>query len=839
MQIGRGMSRSTFGLAIAVAILFAVPATALAAGSPRGRIAAENALERVQELRKGIGVRTGRELTPALAQLAARRGALDRAQRKQAAALLARPTDASDRDYYGAPYAGDVATYCPAGSIFCFHWVNNAASPDAPDLSDTGGDPGAPDYIELMASAFGDVYRCENGSAVGACASGGSSGLGWQPPISDGTAGGSSGKFDVYVKDLYNQGIYGYAAPECPNPLTSNSCPAFMVLDKDYDRFPPAVPGETGADAMAVTAAHEYNHALQMGYDVIEDAWMSESTATWAEDEVYPSINDYLQYLPDWNSHLSEPLTEFSSSPSNPDRNLKVYGSAVWNHWLDYRYGGDDVIQSAWSQSPALGSFAPDAYGKSIRDRGGAGFAEEFAAFAAAVAEWRAPSSGFPDLYPDVTDRPSLPVDGGPASITLDHTTFAFRDIQPPAAGLPIAVSATLPPGLEGAVALVGRTGSSDTAGAVTTKITSTATGGRVIVVLPGAGSLGRITAVFVNADTSKSGFDQSAGDWAFTRDGQTFSGVRATTSVPPSATTTSASDIASTAATLNGSVNPGGAATRYWFDLGTSTAYGSRVPPTPGDAGSGTAETPVSAAATGLAPGTTYHYRLVAEGPGGTATGSDQTFTTPSPPVATTGAATGVGVESATLNATVDPRGSATTFVFEYGTTTAYGRRVPLTPGTAGSASQPLAVATPVSGLKPGTTFHYRVVATSGAGQAAGADAKLKTIPLRVVVTISKTKLANALARGLRLRPRCNADCSISLELLLPRRVAKKLQLQRRVATGKVATGPRGRIVTMRFAKRIARRLRFQRRLVPSLKMTAKTKTGGRRVATKAVKLT
>jgi hypothetical protein len=827
------MTRRTLWPAIAVAIVFALPTSALGAGGPQGKRAAEHALKRVQDLKKGIGVRTGRELTPALAQLAARRGALDATRRKQAAALLARPTDSSDPEYYGNPFIGDVKTFCPAGSIFCFHWVNNAASADAPDLTDSGGDPNAPDYIELMASVFDEVYACENGTAVGACGSGTSSGLGWQQPVADGSAGGMSNKFDVYIKDLYSQDIYGYAAPECPIPLTSNSCPAYMVMDRDYDRFGPAVPGETGADAMAVTAAHEYNHVLQMGYDVIEDKWMFESTATWAEEKVYPSINDYLQYLPDWVDNTAQPLTEGSTAD-----NLKIYGSAVWNHWLDHRYGGDDVIQSAWSQSPSLGSFAPDAYGKSIRDRGGAGFPDEFAAFAAAVAEWRAPGSGFPDLYPDVPTRPGLPVDIGSTSITLDHTTFAFRDIQPPAAGLPIAVSATLPPGLKGAIALVGRTGSSDTAGTVTTKVTSTSTGGRVLAVLPDAASFGRITAVFVNADPSKSGFSSTTGDWIFTRNAQTFSGVRASTSVPPSVTTTSASNVSSTAATLNGSVNPNGSSTTYSFEYGTSTAYGSTVPSPPVAAGNGTTDTPVSAVAGALVPGTTYHYRLVAQSPGGTETGNDQTFTTPSPPVATTGAATGVGVENATLNATVDPRGSATTYVFEYGTSTAYGRKVPLAPGAAGSASAALAVATPVTGLRPGTTFHFRVVATNSSGTATGADATLKTIPLRVVATVSKTNLRKALARGLKLRPRCNANCSIALQLLLPAKLAKKLHVKRAVATGKVATGPRGKVVTLRFAKKIARRLASQRTLALSLKMTAKTKTGGKRVAAKAVRL-
>ena len=46
-----------------------------------------------------------------------------------------------------------------------------------------------------------------------------------------------------------------------------------------------------------MTAAHEFFHAIQFGYDVYEDLWFMEGTATWVEDEVYDSINDNYQFL--------------------------------------------------------------------------------------------------------------------------------------------------------------------------------------------------------------------------------------------------------------------------------------------------------------------------------------------------------------------------------------------------------------------------------------------------------------------------------------------------------------------------------------------------------------
>jgi hypothetical protein len=108
-----------------------------------------------------------------------------------------------------------------------------------------------------------------------------------------------------------------------------------------------------------------------------------------------------------------------------------------------------------------------------------------------------------------------------------------------------------------------------------------------------------------------------------------------------PRASTGAASNAAADAAVLNGTVNPGGAPASYHFDYGLTLAYGSRGPATDGDAGSDAADHAVSAPLAGLAPGTTYHYRLVATNcggcGGGTVAGVDRVFTTAGTPSSTT----------------------------------------------------------------------------------------------------------------------------------------------------------------------------------------------------------
>jgi hypothetical protein len=111
--------------------------------------------------------------------------------------------------------------------------------------------------------------------------------------------------------------------------------------------------------------------------------------------------------------------------------------------------------------------------------------------------------------------------------------------------------------------------------------------------------------------------------------------GLFADADAPTSVTTGSATGVSTSGGSLTGSVNPDGASVDVFFQFGTSTAYGQAT----GTQASGVADTPVafSAPLTGLSPGTTIHFRIVAVSDFGTFAGADQTFTTtvptPAPP--------------------------------------------------------------------------------------------------------------------------------------------------------------------------------------------------------------
>jgi Fungal fucose-specific lectin/Glycosyl hydrolases family 16 len=193
---------------------------------------------------------------------------------------------------------------------------------------------------------------------------------------------------------------------------------------------------------------------------------------------------------------------------------------------------------------------------------------------------------------------------------------------------------------------------------------------------------------------------------------------------VAPSATTNAASSVQPLQATLNGTVNPQGWDTHYYFKYGKAAA--NEMSTSSGDAGSGQGSTGESATVTSLEPGTTYHYRIIATSAGGTVEGKEEAFKTPGPVEAVTTAGTGVAAERATLNGTINPRGYDAKYYFQYGPNTTYGQLS--AEGDAGAGTNPVPESATLTKLAAGTIYHYRLVGTSGGVTSYGADHKFTT---------------------------------------------------------------------------------------------------------------
>lgn len=181
--------------------------------------------------------------------------------------------------------------------------------------------------------------------------------------------------------------------------------------------------------------------------------------------------------------------------------------------------------------------------------------------------------------------------------------------------------------------------------------------------------------------------------------------------------------------ATLNGTVNPEGLpVSSCRFEYGTQAGTLAGTLPCSPSPGSGSTPVPVSALLTGLEPGTVYHYRLTATNASGASESGESTFTTLGPKVLNE-SFSNVGSASATVSAQIEPGGQPTTFHVEYGPTTAYGSST--SSSSIGAGTEAVAVTAHLDGLQPGSSYHFRVVATNEGAVAHGTDTTFSTLPL------------------------------------------------------------------------------------------------------------
>jgi hypothetical protein len=228
-----------------------------------------------------------------------------------------------------------------------------------------------------------------------------------------------------------------------------------------------------------------------------------------------------------------------------------------------------------------------------------------------------------------------------------------------------------------------------------------------------------------------------------------------------------SASNVTSSGATLNAAVNPDNEKTTYHFEYSNSETEvlahkGTKVqgaPPAPALEGYGGQG--ASANATGLSLGTAYYYRVIAENAqseteGKPAEGEIESFTTsPTAPLASTGATSEVGQSSTNVTGTVTPEGLETYYYYQYGPSTEYGQRTsPGEPGIsvgAGLSAVPApAILVP---LTPGVTYHYRLVAWNEDGTSYGQDETFTAVagqsPLAVTGPTSGVSTGEATISG------------------------------------------------------------------------------------------
>jgi phosphodiesterase/alkaline phosphatase D-like protein len=264
------------------------------------------------------------------------------------------------------------------------------------------------------------------------------------------------------------------------------------------------------------------------------------------------------------------------------------------------------------------------------------------------------------------------------------------------------------------------------------------------------------------------------------------------TPATPPSITgAPSVSGMSRTSVTIGGwMASANGFPATYHVEYGPSEAYGYDTPRAPvGEA----SEEPVGPVVLGeLLPGTVYHYRLVVENVGGVVHSPDQTFTTAAatPPIVSTGGASEVTFSSALLAGTVDSQGLDASYAFQV-TSEPQDFGLPSGASSIGAGSGVLTASLRVQGLRAGTTYYYRILATSTDGTNYGETRSFTTqgfpsllsqpaapplLPAQAAVPPSKTQAKPAVKAKRRARaPRCRAKHNKKARRVCERQARKR----------------------------------------------------------------
>lgn len=182
--------------------------------------------------------------------------------------------------------------------------------------------------------------------------------FGWAPPPNDNSLGGDD-RYDVYLLNILDENYAGYTDSDMgnsvigDNPLTPQielaSTHTHIVLDNDYledydynddGSFP-----EEALDYMRSTAAHEFHHAIQFGYDGEEPQdWVWEATSSWIEEELFDTVNDPISTLP--SIFFSPDSCQLAEGGELSEVDIdRWYGMWILMRHLSEQYGHQSIVR--------------------------------------------------------------------------------------------------------------------------------------------------------------------------------------------------------------------------------------------------------------------------------------------------------------------------------------------------------------------------------------------------------------------------------------------------------------------------------------------------------------
>lgn len=319
--------------------------------------------------------------------------------------------------------------------------------------------------------------------------------------------------YEVYLRDLATQKLYGQTTSSQPVSGSSTSFASYMEIDNDFLDlvYQQALGGSQSADQKAllslqITAAHEYQHAIQYGYNFYFDIWYAEATSTWFEDELYDGVNQLYNYLPAWFSNSS------SSLDIAVDANAITTG-AGYSRWLFNRYLTEqhdlNTVRTIWDKlaamapvngqdiamAPVIDSVLSGSYNSSL--------AADFFGFAKRVylRNWTShpTETGLIHPYTPQATYSAYPVNASSSptpSVTLPHYSFAYYKFSFPPS--PVSATASLSITVNGTSAIRATAFLKDGSGAITDYPFSSVNG--TTVTIPGFSSSSEVVLLLANS---------------------------------------------------------------------------------------------------------------------------------------------------------------------------------------------------------------------------------------------------------------------------------------------------------------------------------------------------
>ncbi len=165
--------------------------------------------------------------------------------------------------------------------------------------------------------------------------------------------------YDVYLRELSSKKLYGQTTTLTdsnghiiflPSQGFPYAAPSYMEIDNNFtdDIYHPLT--YTPLQSLQITAAHEYHHAIQYGYNYYFDVWYAEATSTWMEDELYDDVNQSYSYISNWFTQSKLAL----DTPVSTDTG-GGYGRWIFNRYLSEAHG-PAMIRGAWEKLAPLPS---------------------------------------------------------------------------------------------------------------------------------------------------------------------------------------------------------------------------------------------------------------------------------------------------------------------------------------------------------------------------------------------------------------------------------------------------------------------------------------------------